>query len=237
MCGARCRSHGSGASAPSAANPAAVCPPGSLCTAAGPLPKRRISDIPLPASLFALAPLPRRCLYEIGFTPNDKLQIITTGFRKKDLSSTFKMIDVSKAGCFDMSARNYIVSSITLQHGSLDEFTKLLRLRLLLRPLRFDGDIQARHTTMGAPMRDSLSKLTPPAAFPRFSASAGYPPQGRRRWSGGHRGSERTHQRAGPGERVQLRARRCTARAGETLLCGSWVVTAALGWVRRSAAG
>lgn len=42
-----------------------------------------------------------------------------------------------------MTARTHIISSIERQHGSVDNFTRLLKLRFLLRPLRYDGDIEA----------------------------------------------------------------------------------------------
>lgn len=42
-----------------------------------------------------------------------------------------------------MTARAHIVSSIERQHGSVDSFTRLLKLRFLLRPLRYDGDVDA----------------------------------------------------------------------------------------------
>ena len=42
-----------------------------------------------------------------------------------------------------MSARDHIHKSIKEEHASLDRFTVVLKLRLLLRPMRYDGDCQA----------------------------------------------------------------------------------------------
>ena len=46
--------------------------------------------------------------------------------------------------CFDMSAKDHIRRSIINEHGSLDRFTILLKLRLLLKPMRYDGDCKVR---------------------------------------------------------------------------------------------
>ena len=44
--------------------------------------------------------------------------------------------------CFDMTAKKSIHESIIGQHGSLKQFTVVLKLRLLLRPMRYDGDCE-----------------------------------------------------------------------------------------------
>lgn len=81
------------------------------------------------------------CLFEMGSTPSDKLTLVTQGFAERDLSAAFSSIDVGSADCFDPSARDFIRGEIALQHGSISAFTEFLRLRFLLRPLRYDLDV------------------------------------------------------------------------------------------------
>ena len=47
--------------------------------------------------------------------------------------------------CFDMTAKDSIHKSIIAQHTSLDRFTGVLKLRLLLKPMRYDGDCEVIH--------------------------------------------------------------------------------------------
>ena len=47
--------------------------------------------------------------------------------------------------CFDMTAKDSIHKSIIAQHTSLDRFTVVLKLRLLLKPMRYDGDCEVIH--------------------------------------------------------------------------------------------
>ena len=42
-------------------------------------------------------PLRCRCLYEIGFTPQDKLTLLTHGFTQAAIADAFGVIDVEKA--------------------------------------------------------------------------------------------------------------------------------------------
>ena len=51
------------------------------------------------------ANLPGFASQEIGFTPQDKLQIVTHGFDARDVASAFGVIDVANAQCFDMTAK------------------------------------------------------------------------------------------------------------------------------------
>ena len=44
-----------------------------------------------------------------------------------------------------MTAKDSIHKSIIAQHTSLDRFTVVLKLRLLLKPMRYDGDCQVIH--------------------------------------------------------------------------------------------
>ena len=39
----------------------------------------------------------RRCLYEIGFTPQDKLTLLTHGFDKAAIADAFDVINVAEA--------------------------------------------------------------------------------------------------------------------------------------------
>ena len=48
------------------------------------------------------------------------------------------------AECFDITAQRHIIASIELQHGSVGAFTIFLKLRFLLDPLNYAGDIKAR---------------------------------------------------------------------------------------------
>lgn len=83
------------------------------------------------------------CLYEMGSTPQDRLQLVTTGFAERDLANAFATIDVDQAHCFDPQAEGLIRREIERRYGSIAEFTAFLRLRFLLRPLRYDADIEA----------------------------------------------------------------------------------------------
>ena len=83
------------------------------------------------------------CLYEIGCTPQDKLLILSHGFEKSDMTAAFRVIDVENAGCFDMSAKEHIQKKIKQEHTSLARFTTLLKLRFLLSPTSYAGDIAA----------------------------------------------------------------------------------------------
>jgi hypothetical protein len=98
------------------------------------------------------------------------------------------------AECFDQSAQQYITESIREQHGSLAEFTKFLKLRFLLDPMSYEGDIQAR-----APRR--LAARCPRAEGRRAAA----PP----RPAGGEHGG-RFLDRTAPARR-RASGRRCNA--------------------------
>ena len=53
------------------------------------------------------------------------------------------VINVGEAKCFDETAAKHIRNEIIERHGTLDRFTTVLKLRLILKPLSFDGDITA----------------------------------------------------------------------------------------------
>ena len=44
-----------------------------------------------------------------------------------------------------MTAKDSIHKSIIAQHSSLDRFTVVLKLRLLLKPMRYDSDCEVIH--------------------------------------------------------------------------------------------
>ena len=69
--------------------------------------------------------------------------LITHSFTERDLAAAFGGISVESAACFDPAAASLIRREITALHGSLQAFTAYLRLRFLLRPMRYDGDIGA----------------------------------------------------------------------------------------------
>ena len=49
--------------------------------------------------------------------------------------------------CFDITAKEYIHKCIKGQYNdSLDRFTVVLKLRLLLKPMRYDGDCKVIHS-------------------------------------------------------------------------------------------
>ena len=99
-----------------------------------------------------VAPLARLwCLYEIGFTPPSKLQLLTHGFTEKDISQHIWKINAGGALCFSDQDRQMIQASIIRKFGSLDQFTTELRLRLLLRPMSYAADLQALRHRGGDP--------------------------------------------------------------------------------------
>jgi hypothetical protein len=68
-----------------------------------------------------------------------------------------------------MSAKEHILSSIRSRHGTVDSFTQLLKLRFLLRPLRYDGDLRAlterAHDVFDfAPLQSKLTAMADAAA-------------------------------------------------------------------------
>lgn len=114
-------------------------------------------------------PSDSRCLFEMGSTPSDKLSLIAHGFVGRDLSAAFSGIDVGSADCFDPSARDFIRGEIARQHGSVEGFTRFLRLRFLLQPLRYDldvGDLLRRSTDSFdfAPLRAWIDGTTDDSA-------------------------------------------------------------------------
>ena len=85
----------------------------------------------------------RRCLFEIGSTPQSKLQLLTHGFQESELAERLAGIDVDTAECFDARAEALIRTKIQEWYTSIADFTAYLKLRFLLRPLNYDQHIQA----------------------------------------------------------------------------------------------
>lgn len=92
----------------------------------------------------AVFPLTRLwCLYEIGTTPPHKLELVTQGFNQRDIAKNLQSIDAETAHCFSDDDRKMIRAEIIARFNSLDRFTQELRLRFLLRPISYDGDVAA----------------------------------------------------------------------------------------------
>ncbi|XRA97499.1 EF-hand domain-containing protein [Pycnococcus provasolii] len=85
------------------------------------------------------------CLYEIGSTPPQKLQLVTHGFSEKDVSQHIRNIDAETALCFSPADKEMIHGEITgkFKFESLKHFTEELKLRFMLRPMSYESDLQA----------------------------------------------------------------------------------------------
>ncbi|XRB02980.1 EF-hand domain-containing protein [Pycnococcus provasolii] len=85
------------------------------------------------------------CLYEIGSTPPQKLQLVTHGFSEKDVSQHLRSIDAETALCFSPADKEMIHGEITGKFGfaSMKHFTEELKLRFMLRPMSYESDLQA----------------------------------------------------------------------------------------------
>ncbi|XRB03834.1 EF-hand domain-containing protein [Pycnococcus provasolii] len=85
------------------------------------------------------------CLYEIGSTPPQKLQLVTNGFSEKDVSHHIRNIDAETALCFSPADKKMIHGEITDKFGfaSMRHFTEELKLRFMLRPMSYESDVQA----------------------------------------------------------------------------------------------
>ncbi|XRB15424.1 EF-hand domain-containing protein [Pseudoscourfieldia marina] len=85
------------------------------------------------------------CLYEIGSTPPQKLQLVTHGFSENDVSHHIRNIDAETALCFSPADKEMIHGEITGKFGfaSMKHFTEELKLRFMLRPMSYESDLQA----------------------------------------------------------------------------------------------
>ena len=86
------------------------------------------------------------CLYEVGTTPPEKLQLLTRGFAPAELTAKFKGINVETASCWDSEDRyfnRFIRGQIQEEHGTQELFEQKLKLRLLLRPTSYEADLKA----------------------------------------------------------------------------------------------
>lgn len=82
------------------------------------------------------------CLYELGSTPQEKLQLVTQGFDEKEIAARIEDIDASTALCFSEDDRKFIHGEIEKRFGGLDKFTRHLKLRFLLNPLDYEADMK-----------------------------------------------------------------------------------------------
>ena len=90
-----------------------------------------------------LAPLRRLwCLYEIGKTPLHKLALLKHHFVTQDISGHLQGIDAEQAECFSPDDRRMIRAEIEKDHGSVARFTEALRLRFLLVPMDYHGEVR-----------------------------------------------------------------------------------------------
>ena len=91
------------------------------------------------------------CLYEIGSTPQSKLQLLTNGFNEKDVSQHVWAIDEDRALCFNEDDRRMIRNEIMgkFGYGSMKSFTEELCLRLLLRPMSYSSDLASLRQRAG----------------------------------------------------------------------------------------
>ncbi len=83
------------------------------------------------------------CLYEIGSTPPEKLVLLTHGFDASVLSAAFERIDVAAADCYAQRDKRMIRGLVRSRHRSLDAFTRLLKLLLVLKPMSYTDDVKA----------------------------------------------------------------------------------------------
>ncbi|XRB18567.1 EF-hand domain-containing protein [Pseudoscourfieldia marina] len=85
------------------------------------------------------------CLYEIGSTPPQKLQLVTHGFSENDVSQHIRNIDAETAQCFSPADKEMIHGEITgkFRFASMRHFTEELKLRFMLRPMSYESDLQA----------------------------------------------------------------------------------------------
>ena len=92
-----------------------------------------------------LLPLTRLwCLFEVGSSPTDKLQMLTPpGMGDGEVVDAARRVDVDKALCFSPEDRKLIYAMIEKKFGSNKELTEQLQLRLMLRPMGYAADTAA----------------------------------------------------------------------------------------------
>ena len=92
-----------------------------------------------------LLPLTRLwCLFEVGSSPTDKLQMLTPpGMGDGEVVDAARRVDVDKALCFSPEDRKMIYAGIEKKFGSNKELTEQLQLRLMLRPMVYAADTTA----------------------------------------------------------------------------------------------
>ena len=107
------------------------------------------------------------CLYEIGSTPMDKLELVTHQFSERDIAQHLRSIDASTALCFSSDDKRMIQSMIVKQFGTMERFTEELKLRFLLRPMSYEADLCVLRE------RGAAEVLRLDAAHDHVTASAG----------------------------------------------------------------
>lgn len=84
------------------------------------------------------------CLYEMASMPQEKLCLLPSrDVSADDVSAAIRSVNAERAGCFVASDRDLIHRHIRERHGSFAKFDSFLRLRFLLRPLDFQGEMRA----------------------------------------------------------------------------------------------
>ena len=107
------------------------------------------------------------CLYEIGSTPMDKLELVTHQFSERDIAQHLRSIDASTALCFSSDDKRMIQAMIVKQFGTMERFTEELKLRFLLRPMSYEADLCVLRE------RGAAEVLRLDAAHDHVTASAG----------------------------------------------------------------
>ena len=83
--------------------------------------------------------------------------MLTHGFTLSDLKSVIGKIDATEAKC-EGDDRAVIDKHIVRQYGSLERFNTELRLRLMLQPVSYNDDIEARSARRAALTTHLLSR-------------------------------------------------------------------------------
>lgn len=83
------------------------------------------------------------CLFEMFSMPTEKMCLLRHGMTPQQLAGAVKRIDSANAKCDVLSDKPTIVNRIREKHGSLPAADRALRLRFLLLPLSYEGDVEA----------------------------------------------------------------------------------------------
>ena len=100
------------------------------------------------------------CLYEVGKTPLQKLELLTHETPTAQVVAAARAVDAATAMCFSDKDWRMIMKEIVAAYGSPSEFTEQLRLRLLLQPIGYEADLAALlERSAGETARLELIKL------------------------------------------------------------------------------